>query len=80
MTILARTISCWAREVYEKLLAKAPSFPEPYYNYGLLMEKLGNREEALESMKKALSMKFSYLSTITREEIETAISRLENAG
>ncbi|HPP36566.1 MAG TPA: tetratricopeptide repeat protein [Clostridiales bacterium] len=69
-----------AREIYENLLAKAPSFPEPYYNYGLLMEKLGNREEALESMKKALSMKFSYLSTITREEIETAISRLENAG
>jgi len=69
-----------AREVYEKLLAKAPSFPELYYNYGLLMEKLGNKEEALESMKKALNMKFSYLSTIAREEVETAISRLENAG
>lgn len=69
-----------AREVYEKLLEKAPSFPEPYYNYGLLMEKLGNREKALESMRKALNMKFSFLSTITREEVETAISRLENAG
>ncbi|HOQ07353.1 MAG TPA: tetratricopeptide repeat protein [Clostridiales bacterium] len=69
-----------AREVYENLLAKSPAFPEPYYNYGLLMEKLGNREKALESMKKALDMKFSFLSTITREEIEAAINRLESAG
>ena len=41
-----------AKEIYEKLLAKAPTFPEPYYNYGLLQEKLGNKDEALESMKR----------------------------
>lgn len=68
-----------AKEVYDKLLAKAPAFPEPYYNYGLLLEKTGSREEALESMRKALNHKFTFLSTITKEEVEAAISRLESA-
>jgi tetratricopeptide (TPR) repeat protein len=69
-----------AKEIYEKLLAKAPTFPEPYYNYGLLQEKLGNKDEALESMKKALNYKFAFLSTVTREEVEAAINRLEGAN
>lgn len=69
-----------AKEIYDNLLAKAPTFPEPYYNYGLLLEKLGNNEEALESLKKALNHRFSYLSTISREEVEAAVSRLESTN
>lgn len=69
-----------ANEIYEKLMAKSPGFPEPYYNYGLVLEKLGNREKALEMLKKALSCKLTYLSTITMDEVEAAIKRLENAG
>lgn len=66
-----------AAGIYEPLLAKSPSFPEPYFNYGLVQDKLGNREKALESMKKALDCKFSYLSSITRDEVEAKISELE---
>ncbi len=65
-----------ATEIYEPLLAKAPTFPEPYYNYGLMLDKLGNREKALETMKKALDCKFSYLSTITRDDVEAKIREL----
>ncbi len=67
-----------AAEIYEPLLAKAPTFPEPYYNYGLMLDKLGNREKALEMMKKALGNKFSYLSAITKEEVEAKIREFEN--
>ena len=62
-----------SREIYEALMDKEPAFPEPYYNYGLLLEKLGEPEKALESMKKALEYKFSYLSTIRKEDVEAKI-------
>ena len=62
-----------AKEIYEPLVEKAPTFPEPYYNYGLLLEKLGEPETALAMMKKALNYKFSFLSSISREEVELKI-------
>jgi tetratricopeptide (TPR) repeat protein len=66
-----------AGEVYEKLIAKAPTFPEPYYNYGLLLEKQESFDKALEMMRKAMDQKFTYLSTITKEDVEAAIKRIE---
>lgn len=62
-----------SKEIYETLVAKAPTFPEAYYNYGLLLLQLGNNEKALEMMEKARDCKFSYLSSISREEVETKI-------
>ncbi len=62
-----------SREIYEALMDKEPAFPEPYFNYGLLLEKLGEPEKALESMKKALEYKFSYLSSIRKEDVEAKI-------
>lgn len=62
-----------SREIYEALIEKSPSFPEAWFNYGLLLEKLGEPERALENMKKALTYKFSYLSSIRREDIEAKI-------
>ncbi len=63
-------------EIYEPLVKKSPTFPEPYYNYGLLLEKLGETEKALEMMKMALGSKFSYLSSITKEEVEAKIQEI----
>ena len=62
-----------SREIYEALMEKSPTFPEAWFNYGLLLEKLGEPERALESMKKALEYKFSYLCCISREDIEAKI-------
>ena len=63
-------------EIYESLVKKSPAFPEPYYNYGLLLEKQGEPEQALEMMKTALDSKFSYLSSITKEDVEAKIKEL----
>ena len=63
-------------EIYEPLVKKSPTFPEPYYNYGLLLEKLGEPEKALEMMKMALGSKFSYLSSITKEDVEAKIKEI----
>jgi len=66
-----------AKEIYKPLIDKAPSFPEPYYGYSLLLLATGQKDEALEYMKKALGYKFSYLSTISREEVEAKIREIE---
>lgn len=66
-----------AREIYEPLIAQAPSFPEPYYNYALVLEKLGEPEPALEMAKKALNYKFTCLSSISKEEVESKIKQLD---
>lgn len=66
-----------AKEIYEKLIPKEPTFPEAYYNYGLVLLKLDMKNNALEQFKKALNYKFSFVSTITKEEIEQKIKELE---
>ena len=67
-----------AEEIYEKLMAKSPTFPEAYYNYGLVLLAKNRPVEALAMMKKALSFRFSFLSTVTREEVESKIAETEN--
>ncbi len=64
-------------EIYEPLVKVSPSFPEPYYNYGLLLAKQGEPGKALEMMKIALGSKFSYLSSITKEEVEAKVTEIE---
>lgn len=66
-----------SQEIYEKLVSTNPSFPEAYYNYGLLMKQKGELNKALELMKKALEYKFSFLSTVSREEVEAEIKNIE---
>lgn len=64
-------------EIYEKLMTLNPSFPEAYYNYGLVLERNNEKEKALEIMKKSLDFKFTYLSTVEKEVIEKHIAELE---
>jgi tetratricopeptide (TPR) repeat protein len=66
-------------EIYEKLMGKnpKPTFPEAYYNYGLLLLATGKREEALEKMKQALNYNISFLSTIDKDEIRKKINEIE---
>lgn len=67
-----------AMEMYKMLFEKNPEFPEAYYNYGLVLLKMGDKGKALENMGKALKYPFTYLSTITKEEVENKISELNN--
>ncbi|NSW90886.1 MAG: tetratricopeptide repeat protein [Firmicutes bacterium] len=66
-----------AFEIYEKLMALNPSFPEAYYNYALVLKAKGENEKALETVKKALGYRLSFLSTIQKEDIDTLIKELE---
>lgn len=64
-------------ETYKKLLSLKPAFPEAYYNYGRLLLKLGRADEALEMLRRARQYKVSFLSTVTKEDIESSIEKLE---
>lgn len=65
-----------AAEVYEKLISANPSFPEAYYNYGLVLAARNDKDKAVEMMNKALAFRFTYLSTISREEVEAKLAEL----
>ncbi len=67
-----------AAEIYKNLLKEEPSFPEAYYNYGLVLKAQNENEKALEMAKKALNYKISFLSTIKKENIDSLIAELES--
>ncbi len=67
-----------ATDIYEKLMEKEPSFPEAYYNYALLLKAKGENEKALQTVKKALNYKLTFLSTIQKEDIDKLINELES--
>ena len=62
-----------SKEIYEILISKKPTFPEAYFNYGLLLEALEQHDQAQEMFKVALESKFSYLSSLTKEQIQTKL-------
>ncbi len=66
-----------AIEIYEKLMQSNPSFPEAYYNYGLVLSKKGEYQKAFDMAKKACNYKLSFLSTVSKEEIDSLIESLK---
>jgi tetratricopeptide (TPR) repeat protein len=68
-----------ALEIYKTLVAKNPAFPEAYFNYSLVLEKLGKPELALEMAEKALNYRLTFLSTISRDDIEEKIKEISSS-
>mgnify|MGYP000126449852 FL=1 len=68
-----------AAELYEKLMNKEPkpNFPEAYYNYGLVLLETKGRDEAVKYIEKALTYKFTYLSTVSREQMEKTLEEIK---
>lgn len=66
-----------AKEIYDSLILTNPTFPEAYFNFGQLCEKLDQPDKAVELYKSALDAKFSYLSTLTKEQIQAKLSSIE---
>lgn len=66
-----------ADEIYSELIEEEPTFLEPYYNYGMVLETLGEYEAAMENYKKALTITVKFLSTVTHEQVQAAIDNLE---
>lgn len=67
-----------AEELFEKLIKSEPYFPEAYYDYGLYLEDCGKAEEAAEMYKKALSTKFNYNSTVSKEKVQERYDKISN--
>lgn len=65
-----------AAEIYDELVAEEPTFIEPYYNYGLVLEDQGEYEEAMDYYRKALEIPVKFLSTVSHEDVKAAIERL----
>jgi tetratricopeptide (TPR) repeat protein len=65
-----------AERIYEQLMEKNPHFPEAYYGYAQLLVAQDNEKDALEAMDQALAKDFSFLSTVSREQVEEARKRL----
>ncbi|MPQ44926.1 tetratricopeptide repeat protein [Clostridium tarantellae] len=68
-----------AKELYSELLLKnekKPSFPEPYYYYGLLLNKEGNKTDCIKYLKEALKQREAFLSELTHEKINKTLASL----
>jgi len=63
-----------ALQQYEQSGILAPA--EVYKHLGMIKEKLGAKEQALDAYKQALEVGADKLSKVTREEIERAVERL----
>ena len=66
-----------ADEMYEELMDEDPTFIEPYYNYGTVLEHMGEYEAAMANYKKAMTFTVKFLSTVTHEQVQAAIDKLE---
>ncbi|ULL16845.1 hypothetical protein DVH26_21780 [Paenibacillus sp. H1-7] len=66
-----------AEAMFEQLISKSPKRAEPYYYYALTLNKLGKKEEAAEQIKLALSKDLSFLTTVTRFEIEEVAKEMD---
>jgi tetratricopeptide (TPR) repeat protein len=65
-----------AGEIFDKLIAKEPYFPEAYYDYGRFLEDSGRMDEAEKMYRKALSCVFSFNSTITKEQVQKSLEAI----
>jgi len=65
-----------AGELFDKLIQKEPHFPEAYYDYGKYLEDAGDIQKASDMYRKALSCKFNFNNTITKEQVQNALDRL----
>ncbi len=63
--------------LYKELTGKRLGVPVPYYNCGETLYAMGEKEEAIEMMEKALSYPFSKLAVVSRAEIEARIAEIE---
>ena len=67
--------SSW--NLYKELTGKKLGVPVPYYNCGETLYAMGQKEEAIDMMQRALAYPFSKLAVVSRAEIEARIAAIE---
>lgn len=68
-----------AAKIYTKIIEdndKKPTFMEPYFYYGLILKSNGNFDSSLKYFNIALSMKESFLSSLTHNRIQEEINSI----
>jgi Flp pilus assembly protein TadD len=65
-----------AEEMFQKLMLKSPKYAEPYYYYSQTLQQLGKTELAIEQINLALKKDLSFVTPITREQIEQEAGQL----
>ncbi len=63
-----------AKKLYKKLIESVPTFPEAYVTYAKILEEEGNHGAAQKMLKKALGANFTFLTTITKDEIKEMLN------
>lgn len=67
-----------ALKIYEGIMEKGTRFPVVHYNYALVLEKAGRLSEAAEQLDEALGYKFSYLASVSRDEVEKKLDSINS--
>lgn len=67
-----------AKEIYSRLIEKNPNFPEAYYNYACVLEKLGDISQSIEMLEESLKQEFSGVTTIREGAVEAYLQSLKN--
>lgn len=65
-----------AEKTYQKLMLKSPKFAEPYYYYAQTLKQLGKTDEAIEQINLAATKTLSFVTPLTKEQIEQDALRL----
>ncbi len=66
-----------ALEVYQEVMKNKPNFPEAFYNYARVLERMGDLEKALYMVRHALTLRFWNTSTVSKDEVEAYLRTLE---
>lgn len=59
-----------AKEISDKLLSEQPTFVEGFYHSALLYKALGNTKKAKELSDKISECKFSFMTTVSKQDVE----------
>ncbi len=68
-----------AEQIYKKLLEQEPGFPDAWYNAALVAIHSNDNKKAASLLETALEKKFSYLSTLKREQVEDKLRELKES-
>lgn len=65
------------KKYLEKLLELNPKFPEAYYHGAQISQHYGDLEKAYEMLEKSLTLEFTHMTSITRDDIVNLQKKLE---
>lgn len=65
-----------AYEYVGEIMAKNPTFVEAYYNAAIVCKELGKTEEARDYLEKALTLRVSFISAISHEDVQNLLNTL----